>query len=178
MQALTEFLEDDGLHIPGVKSTKYPNGQTYLIPSPNIEDGLRIQAFAEFSGKIAAAERRKAETGDDTSPGITSAEVERLAGAEDGDFQTLVLGAAYAQMREDGVSWRTIQRLTQYAFAVFAFGEDQADKMVADQVAAGKAVAPTNRAARRGSKTTGTTRKSATASGGSSRSRKTPGASA
>lgn len=169
MQALTEFLEDDGLTIPGVKSTAYPNGQTYVIPSPDIDTGLRLQAFAEFSGKIAMAERRKAETGEDASPGITGDEVERLMTADDRDFQSLVLGTAYEQMRDDGVSWRIIQRLTEYAFATFTMGEDRADKMVADRVAAGKETAPTNRAARRGSKTTASTRKARPANGGSSR---------
>lgn len=169
MQALLEYLDDDGLLIPGVKSTAHPAGKDYLIPSPDIETGTRLTAFAEFSGKIAAAQKRAEDSGEDVDPGVTSEDVQRLMGADDTDFQTLVLGPVYDEMKADGVSWRVVQRITEVAFATFAFGEDQADKMVRDRVAAGKATAPTNRAARRGSKTTPSTRKARPASGGSSR---------
>lgn len=171
MQSLHEFLEDDGLFVPGVKSRAFPNGKDYIIPSPDIETGLRLTAFAEFSGKIAAAQKRRDETGENVDPGVTSADVERLMGKSDTDFQTLVLGAdVYAEMQADGVPWRVLQRIVELAFATFTFGDEQAEKMVRDRVAAGKVTAPTNRAARRGgSKTTGSTRKAPRASGGSSR---------
>lgn len=155
---LFTFLEDDGIEVPGLKSTTYPEGKTYTIPSPDAETGARLTALAELAAKV--------------NKGIEVAERDvarlRLNDEEEREFAAQVLGSALVEMQADGVSWVRIQRLTQYAFTAFAVGRDAADKAAADGAFSGKAQARPNRAARRAAPTPAA-RKAPTASTGSSR---------
>lgn len=136
---LFSFLDDDALVIPGVKSREHPDGKSYTIPSPDADTGARFAALAEIAMKV--------HRGVD----VSESDLRRLRmdDDEEREFMEQVLGDALAELKADGVSWRRLQMLTQYAYIYFAYGPEQA--AAASQnglISSGKATAP-NRAARR-----------------------------
>lgn len=155
------WLDDDALEIPGVKSTKYPEGKAYSIPSPDAETGMRLTALAELAAKKAKGIE------------IKEADVKRLNlnDTEEREFAEQVLGAALAEMQGDGVSWVRIQRITKYAFTHFAVSAESAREAASRGVFEGKAQARPNRAARRAKPTT---QKAPPASGATRSPRKAP----
>lgn len=132
------FLDDDGLEIPGVKSTKYPDGKTYMIPSPDGETGIRLSALADIAVKVNSG--REVDARD--------ARRLRMDDTEERDFAQQVLGSVLPELLADGVSWVRIQRITQYAYVHFAFSPEAARDAAERGVFAGKAPAR-NRAERR-----------------------------
>lgn len=135
---LFDFLDDDALRMP-VKSMKYPEGKVYAIPSPSAEVGLRLQALATISAKV----ERKME--------VTKEDAARLQLDDDQEreFIEQVLGAAYGEMKADGVSWVRIQKVTQYAYVAFTQSKAAADKAAAEGLFSGGKVQALNREARR-----------------------------
>lgn len=150
------FLEDDGLEIPGVKSTTYPDGKTYIIPSPNAEMGMRLAAIAELGSKASQGVE------------MNERDMQRLQmdDKEERAFTEQILGDTYQQLIDDGVSWVRIQRITQYAFTYFAFSPETARKAAESGAFSGKAPA-LNREARRAGAKTGEAPKAPQASTGS-----------
>lgn len=135
---LFNFLDEDGIVIPNIKSTKYPKGKTYTIPSPDVDTGIRLTGLAEIANKL----NRKVE--------VSPRDVARLklSDEEEREFSQQVLGSAYEELLADGVSWVRVQRLTQYAFTYFAFSPEAAEKAAREGTFSGKAPAR-NRATRR-----------------------------
>lgn len=133
-----DFLEDDALTIPGVRSTAHPEGKTYKIPSPDAETGMRLSALAEIAVKV------------NKNLDVDKRDVTRLHlnDDEEREFSQQVLGVAYEELLADGVSWVRMQRITQYAYVHFAFSPEAAREAAERGVFAGKAQAR-NRAARR-----------------------------
>lgn len=127
--AVFDFLEDDGLTIPRVKSKAHPEGRDYVIPSPDVETGIRLTALGEIANKV--------NQGVEVSP----RDIKRLHfdDEQEHEFAEQVLGPVYQQMIDDGVSWVRVQKITQYAFTHFAFGADAAKHAAAEGIFSGKA---------------------------------------
>jgi hypothetical protein len=155
LAALMEFLEDDGFDTPPLPSPNHPDKDAegkvvYHVPSPDGETGLKLQALADLAAKQAAA-RKQRENGEEVTALITEQDVKRLQmdDGEERDFLAMVLGTAYREMLEGGVSFQRIKRLGQYAFAVFTVGEQAANEAAMAGAFSGKAQAPANRQERR-----------------------------
>lgn len=139
---LAGYLEDDALEVPGVVSTRYPDGKTYRVPSPDARTGLRLEAMVNLGVK--------ARLGQDVGK---AAEALNVDDDEERDLYQMVMGAAYDEMITDGVSWVRIQRLGKYLLLHFTMGEDAAQQALQRGALTGEAQAP-NRATRRASKAT------------------------
>lgn len=139
LSALFSFLDDDGITLPPVKSAKYPAGKVYVIPSPDADTGIRLNALGEIMAKQLKGIK------------ISEADAARLNLNDEDErvFLQQVLGPTYDEMREDGVSWVRIKRLGTYAFTYFAVSPEAADKAAREGAFSGKGLAPRNRAARR-----------------------------
>lgn len=155
---LFDFLDDDALRVP-VKSTSYPEGKVYVIPSPDAETGLRLSALSDLMVK--------AENGGQ----LTERDKARLSMSDDDEreFQQQVLGPVFAEMVADGVSHVRIQRVTQYGFLYFAFSPEAAETAARNGILSGKGVpaAQGNRATRRAAQHSTTQQTPAPGSGGS-----------
>lgn len=142
---LFNFLDDDTLTIPGIRSREFPDGKAYSIPSPDAETGMRLSVLAEIGTKI--------------KQGVQVSDRDKMRlhfdDDEERDFAQQVLGPVYEEMLADGVSWVRIQRVTQYAYVHFAFSPEAAQEAARRGVFAGKAPARGNRAQRRADKPTG-----------------------
>lgn len=136
---LVSFLDDDAITTPPIKSRKYPEGKVYRIPSPDAETGIRLNGLATIAAGAAGGQV------------VDAQRVQELvmSDAEERDFMEQVLGTAYHEMLEDGVSWVILQRMNQYAFAYFAVSPQAAARGVREGVFTGKGPTPTNRAERR-----------------------------
>lgn len=134
---LGAWLDDDGLDIP-VPSTKYPDGHTYRVPSPDAATGLRLTALVNLGVALAA--------GQEVDP--EEAAKLRLDDGQEREFLPTVLGAAYQQMLDDGVSWVRIQRVGRYALLHFTLGPEAATEAASKGGQSGEAPAP-NRETRR-----------------------------
>ncbi len=134
---LQDFLSDDSIKI-NLKTTAFPEGKQYTIPSPDAKTGLWLSGVAQLGVKASQ-----------DPDSVTEEEVRSLQfeGPEEVPFLQLVLSTAYNELIEDGASWVQIQRLGQYAFAYFAVSPEAANRGV-DGIFQGKAEAP-NRATRR-----------------------------
>lgn len=156
MDDLYNFLDDDTLEIPGVKSRAHPEGKTYRIPSPDAETGMRLSALAEIAVKV------------NKSVAVNDRDVKRLQldDTEEREFAQQVLGATYEELIADGVSWVRLQRITQFAYVHFAFSPEAAREAAERGVFAGKAPAR-NRAQRRAKPSSGEAPKAPRASTGS-----------
>lgn len=139
LSALESFLNDDALVTPPIKSAKFPDGKVYRIPSPDAETGLRLTGLANIAAKAAQ------------NMTVQNSDVAKLKmdDDEERDFMAQVMGPVRDEMIADGVSWVTIQRMNQYAFAYFAVSPQAAERGVESGAFAGKAPAPANRAERR-----------------------------
>lgn len=144
---LFSFLEDDGLTIPGVISREHPEGRDYVIPSPDGETGARLTALGELGIKVNKGVE------------VKERDVRRLQmdDAEEREFMEQVLGSAFKEMMDDGVSWVRMQRINQYAFTHFAISDEAARAAALKGAFSGTGKAPAlNRQERRaqGRKTT------------------------
>lgn len=128
MRDLQSFLDDDGITTPPLKSKKHPEGKQYRIESPDAETGLRLAGLANVATRAASG----AEVDPEELRGLV------MGDEEERSFMKQVLGTAYDEMVEDGVSWVTMQRLNQYAFAYFAVSPAAADRGVETGAFAGK----------------------------------------
>lgn len=155
LKDLFDFLDEDGITTPPIKSTKHPAGKVYVVPSPNAATGQRLSALADISVKMA----RKLE--------VTEAEAARLQlnDDEERDFLEMVLGTCYAELIADGVSWQRIKRLGLYAFTYFGVSPEAANEALRSGAWSGKA--PTTNRAQRRAATTGKAPTTGTASTGS-----------
>lgn len=145
LDPLWAFLDDDGItDLPPVRSEKYPEGKRYVIPSPSADTGLRLQGLAELVAKqqkgIPINERDVARL--------------KLSDQEEREFFQQVMGSAYDEMMDDGVSWVRIQRLGMFCFTYFAISKEAAEKAAREGAFSGKAPAPLNRAQRRAQRST------------------------
>ena len=131
------FFDDDELKLPPIKSTKYPAGKRYTIPSPDFETGALLQKLANIAQRIQAGVP------------VSEAEAKSLKFDDDQevDLAVMLLGATLEEMKSDGVGWGPIRRATQYAFTHYAISPQAAERL-----ATPKAPTPTNRAAKRAKK--------------------------
>jgi len=132
LKDLQTFFDDDALKLPPIKSKKHPNGKRYVVQSPDFETGMLLQQLANLGAKAAAGVE------------LTEADAKKLNldDDEEREFAAMLLGETLNEMRADGVSWASIQKVVKYAFAYYAMSPE-----AAEQIAAPKA--PENRAARR-----------------------------
>lgn len=131
------FFDDDALKLPPIKSKKYPAGKVYTVPSPDFETGAMLQKLASIAQRIQAG-----------LP-VSEDEARRLKFDDDQevDLAKLLLGDTLQEMKDDGVPWGPIRKVTQYAFTHYAISPEAAERL-----AAPKAPAPANRAAKRAKK--------------------------
>ncbi len=134
---LEQWLDEDGLTLPKVRSRAFPEGKSYHVDSPDYETGIRLQRVADLGAKVAAG----GDVSEDDAARL------KLDDREEREFSALVLGATLDEMREDGVSWGTIRRAVKYVFAFYTLGEESAQRMIDP-----KAPATPNRAERRANK--------------------------
>jgi hypothetical protein len=152
---MDEVDERDGFDSPPMPSPAHPEGKQYRVPSPDAKIGLRLNALADMTLK--------------QSRGLDISETDvkrlRLDDKDEHEFLAQVLSQSLLdQMVEDGVKWEHLRRLAMYGFVYFAVSREAADQAAENGLFAGKALASTNRATRRGTKKT---------SSGSSGSKKT-----
>lgn len=134
---LSSPLDDDNLFYI-LKSEKFPDGKTYLVPAPDGVDGLaylRLWSVAENASngvKLTEDDQRQLQ----------------LDGDDEAAFLIKILSKdTFDEMIADGVKWAKIKEAVEDAFAIFAQNEEVADLIRAARLA-GKAPAP-NRAQRR-----------------------------
>lgn len=139
LQNFIDYLEDGDLSIPGIPSKKYPEGKTYIIPSPNAETGARLAALGDMVVRAGI--------GADQDPRL--AEKLKLDDDQENDLMEQVMGDVRAEMIEDGVNWVHLRGVMKYAFIYFALGKESADNALKNGVLAGKAQEPANRQERR-----------------------------
>jgi hypothetical protein len=133
-RAVWDFLDDDALTTPPIKSERHPDGQVYVIPSPTAEAGLRYAALTDLGTK--AARGVKIEQSDLDALQLNDQQERHF-------MRDLLSPAVYDQMLEDGVSWVRMQRLSQYAFIYFTQGERAAnDFAAAGGFSGGKVLTP------------------------------------
>lgn len=160
-QGVWDFLEDDALTLPPIKSRAHPEGKAYTIPSPDAETGLFLQQLTGYLARRAKALRDDPEAEPTEADKHTEARIERFLEARtaevDGNDEAmqleaagrLVLGSAVGELIADGVSWVVIQRLSRYALLHFTQGPEAAKDAALSGTISGGAMAPANRAARR-----------------------------
>lgn len=143
---LWAFVDEAGeaLTIPKlIPSRRYPEGRQYTVDSPDALDGLRLSGIAEILAKRAK--------------GIPVSERD-MARLQIGDEQKQrewsqqVLGDTFEQMMADGVKWRVIQAVTNYAFFYFGMNPQAAEDAARNGLLSGNTPPPANRAERRGAK--------------------------
>jgi hypothetical protein len=138
---LTELLAflDEGHEYPGVKSKRHPDGKTYRVPPPDAKTGLWLTSLAELGaasvagGKLSAEDLASLSIDDDDEP----------------QFYARVLGGAYAEMMDDGVSFVALQAIGQHAFLTFTMSQDVADAQMRSALGKARTQPPTKRAAPR-----------------------------
>lgn len=135
---LQEFLDDDGIELPPIKSKAHPEGKAYFVESPDFQTGLTLQSLSSIAQRLA--------NGIEVDP----EEAKKLKfsdGEEEQGFSKMVLGDTLDEMIADGVKWGPIRNAVQYVFAYYAMSKAHARKLV--QAAGPKDQAPANRAERR-----------------------------
>lgn len=141
MDDLLDFMEDeDGFETPLMPSTAHPEGRKYRIPSPDAKTGLKLAAISD----IVVKTHRKVE--------VTEMDIKRLKinDEDERDFIEQVMSKdVVEEMMEDGVRWEHIKRMSMYAFTLFTVSREAADSAVERGLFKGKALTPTNRAAKR-----------------------------
>lgn len=132
---LTDFLDDSGLHVTIA-------GKEFVIPSPDAETGLKLQALAQIGAKV--------------QQGVQVPEGElksiQLDDNDERKFTDMVLGSSLDEFKAAGLNWVQLSRLAQYAFTHFALSPETARKALEAGVYTGKDSAPAaapNRATRR-----------------------------
>ena len=169
-----DFLDDDALTVPGIRSRAHPDGKTYRIESPDVDTGLfltRLQgaSIAEQRGEAAdETDKRRLQRFLEQLSSDPNAEPDDEDGVDTAlQSARLILGDTFDELRADGVSWERIRRLTRYAYVAFVNGVEAANELALSGALAGKA-APVegNRATRRSGQSgraasTGTSRRPA-----------------
>jgi len=122
---LTDFLDDSGLHVT-------IRGKDYLIPSPDAETGLKLQALAQIGAKVQQGVQ------------VPEGELKSIQLDDDDErkFTDMVLGSSLEQFKADGLDWVQLSRLAQYAFTHFALSPETARKALEAGVYTGKGQAP------------------------------------
>lgn len=137
---LQAFLDDDGIHLPPIRSRAHPEGKEYFVESPDFETGLTLQNLSSIAQRL--------NNGIEVDP----EEAKKLKfsdGAEENGFAAMVLGDTLEEMKADGVKWGPIRNAVQYVFAYYAMSPSQARKLVQSVP---KEQSPVNRAGRRAKK--------------------------
>lgn len=140
---LSTYLADDALTLTGIVSEKHPDGKAYTITSPSAKMGLRLQRVMQMW-----------QLGDSNEPPSIEQleELIELATDDDGtpvDFHVKLMGDAYQQMVDDGVSAESLDRITSLVVTYYGTGSAVAKAILDDAPdPEGKPAAP-NRAARR-----------------------------
>lgn len=153
--AVLDFLEDDALTTPLIKSRAHPDGKRYRIESPDVDRGLfltRLQTAGMSSArgeKVADHDASRIQRYLDgiTAEGKESDDPE----ADDTALQAnrLVLGEAFDEMRADGISWERIRRITRWAFVAFTADLTTANELALKGAFSGGVQPVGNRATRR-----------------------------
>lgn len=130
---LPDFLDDGALKYP-LKSSKHPDGKTYVLVPADSERGLRLASLGELammpSAELTKAQRERLNLDDD----------------QEFDFYADILGDALEEMKADGVPFPKLKQVAQDAFAYWYLDPSVADAILASQ---GEAVAVANRKDRR-----------------------------
>lgn len=152
-----DFLDDDALTIPGIKSRAHPDGKDYRIESPDVDTGLfltRMQtaAIAEQRGEdVDESDKRRMQRFLDALSSDPNAEPDDEDGVDTAQQSArLILGGTFDELRADGVSWQRVRAITRYAYIAFVNGVEAANEAAISGALSGKAQAvPQNRATRR-----------------------------
>ena len=118
---LGSYLNDDALTTPALISKKYPEGKVYRIPSPDALTGLWLESLADIGVKAASG------------VALTEADASSVE-LDDDDERSVyqrVLGEAYDEMLDDGISYVALGKIGQYAFIFFTVGKEAADASIA-----------------------------------------------
>lgn len=148
LSAFADFLDDDGFTTPPIKSSNFPEGKPYLVPSPDGVTGARLSALVA----IAAKKSQKLE--------VTANDLQKIKFSDDEerDLMQMCLGTAYGEMMDDGVTWQRISRIGQYALVVITQGEQAAKDAAAAGIFSGKAPARNRAQTRAATKSAGSPR--------------------
>ena len=137
---LQEFLDDDGLLLPPIKSKAHPEGKRYFVESPDFETGILLQQLSSIAQRLAS--------GIEVDP-EEAARLKFDDGAEEQGFAQIVLGPTFDEMRQDGVRWGPLRNAVQYVFTWYAMSPVQAKKLVQSVPKARAVETVANRADRR-----------------------------
>lgn len=150
-----DFLEDDSLRIPGVKSTAHPEGRDYIVPSPDMDTGIFLRRLNSYMSMVqkgqtppAAEEQRLKDWLDRRTQGmeVDGEDMQAAAGR-------LILGGVWDELVADGVSWERAQRMSKFAYVAFAVSRDIAlEAALSGALVGGGQGAMANRAERRAQK--------------------------
>lgn len=136
---------DERLPLRDVKSRKYPDGKTYYVEPPSVEQFRQWTAISAAGFRLARGEQ------------VTDEDRAALK-LDDGDeksFYDEVLGAAVvAEMTSDGLSAPMLARIGQNVFLYYVNSPEMAAAVLAMEAAQdrgelGNLTAPTNRGQRR-----------------------------
>lgn len=142
---LSTYLADDSLTLQGVVSNAHPDGAAYTIPSPSAKMALRLH---HVMGVWAARDMTTAPTPE------AIAELMALTTDEDTgepvDFRVKLMGDAYQQMVDDGVSADRLDMITTLVVTHYGQGASVARMLV--DATSGEPQAPNRKARRVGAK--------------------------
>jgi len=163
---LGNFLANDTLVLKGIPSEKHPGGHAYRVPSPSAKFGLLLQKMMSVWSEGVT----HTPTDDDIK------DLLQLVTTDEGDvidFAQRLLGDAYQQMLDDGVSAERMEMIRTVVMAHYAQGAVVARQIVEQS---GEAAARANRATRRAAKKTAgsKSRRASTATTGSGQGRTSP----
>lgn len=168
-EGVWDWLEEDHLAIPKVKTKAHPRGKSYYVPSPDVPTGMFLSRLTLVLTQLARGqEPAKAEMEalqryldehlpeHDPDKGVEDAtdeaDAERIRNDNLGEAAgRLVMGDVYRELVDDGVSYVRLQKIVKFVLFAFTQGEEQA-KEAASRGAFSGGVRPTtqgNRAARR-----------------------------
>lgn len=152
-----DFLDDDAITVPAIRSRAHPEGKSYRIESPDVDTGLfltRLQTAAitdQRGGEVSEADQRRMQRFLDA----LAADPDAVPDDEDGvdsavQSARLILGDTFDELRADGVSWARVRSITRYAYIAFVNGVEAANEAALSGALSGKASSPAgNRATRR-----------------------------
>lgn len=136
---LQTFLEDDQLVLQGVCSETHPNGKAYTIASPSAKTVLQLKRTMQLWD--ADGERELTKEDVEALTALTTDE-----GGQPVDIVARIMGPAYQQMIDDGVSGSRMEKIANIVLTYYGRNSHLARKLVE---ATGESAARPNRTTRR-----------------------------
>lgn len=121
---LQTYLEDDQLVLQGVCSTKHPKGKAYTIASPSARTVLQLKRLMQLWGD----ENEGREITKDDIMALVALTTDEAG--ESVDIVERILGPAYQQMIDDGVSGDRMEKITSIVLTYYGRGSQLARKIV------------------------------------------------